>query len=185
MGFELKTLVVIGTDCTGSCKSNYHMITTTTKFYYSVSCFMKEKCEIISDINETAVIQVMMQSLYHIIIVLIYMHVHSNHFGRGCKYAYHFILYYLCNQCLSPLKFLVQIPFMARCTRYNIVLLVTGGSLGTLVCSTNKSDHHNITEILLKWALNTITLTHPSFHICCLSHLVCQLTFINNFFYFD
>ena len=29
MGFELKTLVVIGTDCTGSCKSNYHMIMTT------------------------------------------------------------------------------------------------------------------------------------------------------------
>ena len=25
-----RTLVVIGTDCTGSCKSNYHMITTTT-----------------------------------------------------------------------------------------------------------------------------------------------------------
>ena len=30
MGFELATLVVIGTDCTGSCKSNYHMIKTTT-----------------------------------------------------------------------------------------------------------------------------------------------------------
>ena len=29
-GFELTTLVVIGTDCIGSCKSNYHMITTTT-----------------------------------------------------------------------------------------------------------------------------------------------------------
>ena len=29
-GFELTTLVVIGTDCTGSCKSNYHAITTTT-----------------------------------------------------------------------------------------------------------------------------------------------------------
>jgi hypothetical protein len=28
-GFELATLVVIGTDCIGSCKSNYHMITTT------------------------------------------------------------------------------------------------------------------------------------------------------------
>ena len=27
---EITTLVVIGTDCTGSCKSNYHMITTTT-----------------------------------------------------------------------------------------------------------------------------------------------------------
>jgi hypothetical protein len=30
MGFELATLVVIGTDCTGSCKSNHHTITTTT-----------------------------------------------------------------------------------------------------------------------------------------------------------
>jgi hypothetical protein len=29
-GFELTTLVVIGTDGTGSCKSNYHTITTTT-----------------------------------------------------------------------------------------------------------------------------------------------------------
>jgi len=28
MGFKLTSLVVIGTDCTGSCKSNYHMITT-------------------------------------------------------------------------------------------------------------------------------------------------------------
>ena len=29
-GVELTTLVVIGTDCTGSCKSNYHTKTTTT-----------------------------------------------------------------------------------------------------------------------------------------------------------
>ena len=29
-GFELTTLVVIGTDSTGSCKSNYHTITNTT-----------------------------------------------------------------------------------------------------------------------------------------------------------
>jgi hypothetical protein len=29
-GFELTTLVVIGTDCIYSYKSNYHMITTTT-----------------------------------------------------------------------------------------------------------------------------------------------------------
>jgi hypothetical protein len=32
-------------------------------------------------------------------------------------------------------------------------------SLGTTVSSTNKTDHHDITEILLKVALNTITLT--------------------------
>ena len=30
MGLELTTLVVIGTDCIDSCKSNYHMITTMT-----------------------------------------------------------------------------------------------------------------------------------------------------------
>ena len=30
MGFELTTVMVIGTDCTGSCKSNYHTISTTT-----------------------------------------------------------------------------------------------------------------------------------------------------------
>jgi hypothetical protein len=32
-------------------------------------------------------------------------------------------------------------------------------SLGIQVSSTNKTDRHNITEILLKVALNTITLT--------------------------
>jgi hypothetical protein len=28
---------------------------------------------------------------------------------------------HLCNQCLSPLKLWVQTPFMAKCTRYNIM----------------------------------------------------------------
>ena len=32
-GFKLTLLVVIGPDCIGSCKSNYHMITTTTTHY--------------------------------------------------------------------------------------------------------------------------------------------------------
>jgi hypothetical protein len=38
-------------------------------------------------------------------------------------------------------------------------VLATGGwfSQGTLVSSTNKTDHHDIAEILLKVALNTIT----------------------------
>jgi hypothetical protein len=30
-----------------------------------------------------------------------------------------------------------------------------------VVSSTNKTDHHDITEILLKVVLNTITLTSP------------------------
>jgi hypothetical protein len=36
--FELTTLVVIGTDCTGSCKSNYHTITTTTAPFLMGMC---------------------------------------------------------------------------------------------------------------------------------------------------
>jgi len=36
-------------------------------------------------------------------------------------------------------------------------------SLGTLVSSINKTDRCDITEILLKVAINTITLTHKLF----------------------
>ena len=36
VGFELTTLVVIGTDCTDSCKSNYHTKTTTTAPKYNI-----------------------------------------------------------------------------------------------------------------------------------------------------
>ena len=32
VGFELTTLVLIGTDCIGSCKYNYHMIMTAPQF---------------------------------------------------------------------------------------------------------------------------------------------------------
>ena len=56
---------------------------------------------------------------------------------------------------------------MTRCTLYNFyvvkfVCLVSGlwFSPVTLVSSTNKTDHHDITERLLKMALSTITLTH-------------------------
>jgi hypothetical protein len=33
VGFKLITLVLIGTDCTGNCRANYHTITTTTNPY--------------------------------------------------------------------------------------------------------------------------------------------------------
>ena len=36
-GFKLTTLVVIGTDCIGSCKSNYHMMTTAMLVFYDCS----------------------------------------------------------------------------------------------------------------------------------------------------
>ena len=68
---------------------------------------------------------------------------------------------YLCNQWLSPLMLWVRISIRARCTTLcNKVCqwLLTGRwfSSGPPVSSNNKSDHHDITEILLKKALNTI-----------------------------
>ena len=65
------------------------------------------------------------------------------------------------DQCLSRLKLWVLIPLMASCTRYSIMwfsLSVTCDR-GTPVSSNNKSDRQDITEILLKVTLNTITLT--------------------------
>jgi len=38
-------------------------------------------------------------------------------------------------------------------------------STGTPVSSTNKTNSHDITQILLKMALNTITLTLPKLHM--------------------
>ena len=59
---------------------------------------------------------------------------------------------------------------MTSCTRYNIMWYnikfaselrqVGGFFLGTPVVFTNKTDRHDITEILLKVALNTINRNH-------------------------
>ena len=93
---------------------------------------------------------------------------------------------YLCNQFLSPLKLWVRTPFMAKCTRYTLCDkvcqgLVTGGwfSPGTPVSSTNKTDRHDITEIVLKMALSTIyhtILTELEYFI-----QIYQFVLLNNF----
>jgi hypothetical protein len=77
-------------------------------------------------------------------------------------------MHYLCNQCLLPLKLWARTP-------------LNRGVLDTTICDnvcqwlatcqwfspctpasfTNKSDRHDITEILLKVALNTINQTKP------------------------
>jgi energy-converting hydrogenase Eha subunit E len=88
----------------------------------------------------------------------------------------------------SPLKWWVRIQLMANCNRYNIMwyicLWLEAGwwfSPGTLISSTNKSDRHDITEILLKIALNTISIAllciETTFSI--LKHLMTLTCFVN------
>ena len=72
---------------------------------------------------------------------------------------------YLCNQCLSPLMLWVRISIRARFTTLCDEVcqwLVTGQwfSPGPPVSSTNKTDHHDIPEMLLKVALNTMNQTN-------------------------
>ena len=73
---------------------------------------------------------------------------------------------YLYNRCLSPLTLWVRIPLRQVILETTLCdkicqWLATGWwfSPGTLVSSTNKTNHHDIIEILLKLALSTITLT--------------------------
>jgi len=72
---------------------------------------------------------------------------------------------YLCNQCLWLLKLWVRTSSRVMCTTLCDKVcqwLATGRwfSPGPQVSSTNKTDRHDITEILLKVALNTIKQTN-------------------------
>jgi hypothetical protein len=57
---------------------------------------------------------------------------------------------------------LVRISIRARCTTLcdKVCQLLATGQRFSPVSSTNKTDRHNITEILLKVALNTIKQTN-------------------------
>ena len=91
---------------------------------------------------------------------------------RGRRGRSRMIVYnYLCNQCISPLTLLVRIPLrrgVLHTTLYDKVCqwFPAGRwfSPGTLVSSTNTTYRQEITEILLKVALNTIALTPLKLH---------------------
>jgi hypothetical protein len=77
---------------------------------------------------------------------------------------------YLCNRCLSPLMMWVRLPPRARSTTLydqGCQWLTAGGvfSPGPPVSSTNKTDRHDITKILLKVALNTIKPTKKKINL--------------------
>ena len=64
------------------------------------------------------------------------------------------------NLCLSPLTLLRRDVFdTTLCCKVYDLRQIGGFLRGTAVSSTNKTDRHDITEILLKVALSTITLT--------------------------
>ena len=82
--------------------------------------------------------------------------------GPSWPWSYGSWIYnYLCNQCLSPLMSWVRISIRARCTTLcdKVCQWLATGRLFSPVSSTNKTDRHDITEILLKVALNTIKQT--------------------------
>jgi hypothetical protein len=77
---------------------------------------------------------------------------------------------YLCNQCLSPLMLWVWISIRARCTTLCDKVcqwLATGlwFSPDTPISSTNKTERHDVTEILFNMALNTIKQTNKHSNI--------------------
>ena len=78
-------------------------------------------------------------------------------------WTYHSGIYNnLCHQCLSPLKFWVVIHLMVRCNRYHIIwysLSVTCGRFVDFSVYSGFLHRHDVTQILLKVALNTIALT--------------------------
>ena len=85
--------------------------------------------------------------------------------GPSWPWSYGSWIYnYLCIKCLATLMLWVRISIRARCTAFCDKVcqwFVTGQwfSQGPLVSSTNKTDRHDIAEILLKVALNTIKQT--------------------------
>ena len=90
------------------------------------------------------------------ILSLFFSFYHSLIGNRGLSWSW----MYLCNQRLSSLTLWVRIPL-----RWGVLDTTLCDkdfqwfSPDALVSSTNETDHHDITEILLKVALNTITLT--------------------------
>ena len=100
--------------------------------------------------------------------------------GRDCMVVE--ITNYPCNHYPSPQKLWVRILLIARCTLCDKAchwFVVFSGYSGFLP---NKTDRHDITEILLKVALNTIILLVSKYHVtdnCGKVQNVMNLTFFD------
>ena len=87
--------------------------------------------------------------------------------GQSWSWSYGSWIYNcLCNQCLSRLTLWGRIPVrlgVLDTTLYdNVCQWLASGGWFSPVFSTNKTDRHETTEILLKVVLSIITLIHPA-----------------------
>jgi hypothetical protein len=180
VGFELTTLLVIGTDSIGSCKSNYHMITASKlivtyyvliyqgvlNFFLCVYMTSFRSCE---KYNQTVVSAI----VYHIMLYWVHLPwvgfelttllvIGTDSIG-SCKSNYHMITASSSVKVKECETSAIRGKDFNRWGVLNTALcdkvcqwLATGRSFsqGTSVSSTYKTDHHDITEILLKVALN-------------------------------
>jgi hypothetical protein len=102
--------------------------------------------------------------------------------GPSWSWSYGSWIYnYLCNQCLSPLMLWVRISIRERCKTFCDKVcqwLATGQwfSPGLAVSSTNKTDRHDRTVILLKVVLNTIK--HQTIFTMCVSRELLYKNFV-------
>ena len=104
--------------------------------------------------------------------IYVWMYNTFHFIGPPCTWLYDSCIYnYLCSQYLSPLMLCVRISIRARYTTLCHKVcqwLATGRcfSPGPTVSSTDKTDYHGITEILLKVAsskLTNLTIWHFEF----------------------
>ena len=112
--------------------------------------------------------------------------------GPSWSWSYGSWIYsYQCNRCLSLLTLWVQIPL--RWVVLNTTLccdkvcqwLAEGVwfSMGTPVSSINKTDCHNITEILLKVVFNTLTLIEVNQTNCFITKIFTTFLLVFTKFY--
>ena len=103
--------------------------------------------------------------------------------GPSWPWSYGSWIYnYLCYQYLSPLMLWVRISIKVRCTTL-CDTVCQWFSPSPPVSSTNKTDRHDITEILLKVALNTIKQTNKQTSNVILHHKLNVSCFISSYGY--
>ena len=98
--------------------------------------------------------------LFIIFVILLIFHQLSNSFkGPSLSWSYGSWIYiYLCNRCQSPITLWVRTLFMAQCTTLcdkicQWLATCRGFSPGPPGSSKNKTDRHDIAEIMLKVVL--------------------------------